>query len=64
MASIKVHLKDGRILDYPHEGRPGGSYTKSVSYDGAFVVVEDEWGKTVAWPAADVDHVETTPHRW
>ncbi len=64
MSSIQIKMKDGTIRNYPHEGRAGGSWTKKVRYEGAFVVVEDEWGKRVAVPANDVAEVVETPERW
>lgn len=63
MAHIEVVLKDGTVRKFPHEGRPGGSYTKTVRYEGAFVIVRDEWDRETAFPAADVAEVKTEPHR-
>lgn len=63
MASITVKMKDGTVREFKHEGRPGGSYTKTVRYEGAFVVIEDEWSKRTALPAADVAEVIETPTR-
>lgn len=62
MTSIKIFMKDGDEHDFPHKGRSGGSWTKSVHYEGAFVVVEDEWGNRTAFPAADVKKVEEKHH--
>ncbi len=65
MASITIYMKDGTKKEFPHQGRAGGSYTKSVRYEGAFVIIRDEWGGEQAFPAADVEHVESTQmHRW
>lgn len=61
MASIKIVLKDGTVKDFPHAGRAGGSYTKHVRYEGAFVVVTDEYYREVAFPAADVSEVQSIP---
>lgn len=63
MANIVIRLKNGERRHFNHEGRAGGSYTKSVTYEGGFVVVTDEWGKRTAFPAGDVEEVEETPHR-
>ena len=63
MANVLVRMKDGSKRDFPHQGRTGGGYTKSVSYEGAFVVIEDEWGVRTAIPASDVAEVVETPHR-
>lgn len=32
MSSIKVYMKDGTVHDFPHKGRSGGSYTKTLVY--------------------------------
>ena len=63
MASIKITKRDGTVLDFPHRGRPGGSYTKTVRYVPGFVVVTDEWNHETAIPTADIEKVETTPVR-
>lgn len=63
MSSIKVYMKDGTVHDFPHKGRSGGSYTKTLVYKGAFAVVEDEWGKRTSFPSEDTLRVEETPVR-
>ncbi len=63
MANVKIFMKDGTVHDFPHQGRAGGSYTKTVRYEGEFAVVEDEWGKRTAFPAADIAKIEERPHR-
>jgi hypothetical protein len=63
MSDIAVHMRNGTVRYFRHEGRPGGSYTKHVRYEGAFVVIEDEWGGTTAISAADVLEVKTTEQR-
>jgi len=57
MASIKITMKDGTVKDFPHRGRAGGSYSKSVRYEGGFVIVTDEWYHETAYPACDVAEV-------
>lgn len=64
MANIKIKMKDGSLKDFPHVGRSGGSYTKSIRYEGAFAVVTDEWGNETAIPVADIAEVTTTPDRY
>ena len=54
---IEITLKDGQVHRFRHESRAGGSYTKTVEYQDAFVVVVDEWGHSMAFPAADVSTV-------
>ena len=64
MSSIVIYTRDGEKHDFPHKGRAGGSYTKRLHYEGVFVIVEDEWGRRTAFPAADVLRVEERPVRW
>ncbi len=63
MSNIVVHLKNGEVMHFKHEGRAGGSYTKSIRYEGAFAIIEDEWGKRTAIPAENIDQVIETPDR-
>lgn len=58
MANIKIRMRDGSVRNFPHEGRAGGSYTKTIRYEGAFVIVKDEWGKETAVPVELVAEVE------
>jgi hypothetical protein len=65
MQSVEVVMKEGATKVFRAAGRAGGSYSLSVRYEGAFVIVTDEWGNTVAIPAADVKEVRTHPRpRW
>ena len=64
MPSIKITMKDGTVHDFPHQGRAGGSYTKTVRYEGAFVIVQDEWYNETAFPANDIEKVETNSDRY
>ncbi len=61
--NVKVKLKDGTIREFKHRGRPGGSYTVNVKYEGGFVIVTDEWDKQTAFPSEIVAEVETMPTR-
>jgi hypothetical protein len=61
MANITIKMKDGTVRKFPHQGRPGGSYTKSVRYEPGFVVVIDEYRKETAIPAADISQVDYDP---
>jgi hypothetical protein len=63
MPNIKITMKDGTVRDFPHEGRAGGGYTKTVKYQGGFVIVTDEWDAKTAFPATDVAEVKETPER-
>jgi hypothetical protein len=61
--SIRLYMKDDRIINFPHEQRPGGSYTNTVRYEGEFVIIKDPWDKETAYPAADVSKVKVDNHR-
>lgn len=61
---ITFKFKSGEVRNFPHEGRSGGSYTKTLTYEGAFAVVTNEWGVRTAFPAADIAEVEERPVRW
>lgn len=63
MANVKIIMRDGTVRDFPHVGRAGGSYTKRVTYEGAFVIVTDEWDKAFAFPASEVREVQETSER-
>lgn len=65
MADIHVKMKDGTMKNFPHEGRAGGSYTKSIRYEGAFAIIKDEWDSETAIPAADIEEIKVDrPRRW
>ena len=63
MSNIIVKMKDGTERKFLHEGRSGGSYTKRLKYDGAFAIIEDEWGARVSIPSTDILEIKETPHR-
>lgn len=64
MTSVKIKFKDGTVRDFQHRGRSGGSYTVRVAYEGAFVVITDEWGKRTAFPANDIAEVIETQYNY
>jgi hypothetical protein len=64
MSNIVIHFRDGTKAEHPHVGRAGGSYTKTVRYEGGFAVVEDEWGSQTAYPESLIQTVTTEPTRW
>lgn len=59
MRSIRVIKKDGKQLDFPHEGRPGGSYTKKIRYEGSFVIIKDEYDHESIFSVSDIEKIET-----
>lgn len=62
--NIKIHMKDGTVKDFPHEGRAGGSYTKSLRYEPGFVVITDEWYKETVIPSDAIAEIKTWPSRY
>lgn len=64
MSHIEVKMKDGTTRTFKPSPRPGGSYTKTVKYEGAFVIITDEYHHQTAIPAADVAEVKTWPDRY
>lgn len=64
MASIRVKMKDGTVRDFPHVGRAGGSYTKSIRYEGGFAIIKDEYDTETAIPAVDIAEVVKKEDRY
>ena len=65
MANITVKMKDGTIRNFREEGRPGGSFSNKVRYEGSMVIIVDEWYKETAIPVEDVaEVVKESPERW
>jgi len=64
VSNITVKMKDGTVRKFLHEGRSGGSYTKSLTFDGAFAIIKDEYYNRIAIPAADIAEITETPERW
>jgi len=58
--SIKIFMKDGTERDFKHVDRAGGSYTKSIKYEGMFAIITDEWGDATAIPASDIKEIKVT----
>lgn len=40
---ITFKMKDGTERVFKHRGRPGGSYTIRLSFEGEFAIVTDEY---------------------
>lgn len=62
--TVIIHFRDGSRKDFPHEPRPGGSYTNKVRYEGGMVIVTNAWDREFAYPMDMVKSVETTPTRF
>ncbi len=58
MRDINIFMKDGKVKRFPHEGRPGGSFTKTIRYEGAFVIIQDEYYNETAIPACDIKEIK------
>lgn len=61
MSAILITFKDGTRREFPHEFRPGGSWTTSLRAEVGFVVVKDVWGKEFWFPTEDIKEATSTP---
>ena len=61
MPNITIKFNDGTKQEFLHKSRPGGSYTNSVRYEGAFVIIRDEWNEERAFPAINISEVSVVP---
>lgn len=62
---ITFKMVDGTTREFKHQGRPGGSYTIRLTFEGEFAVVTNEWGDRTAIPGCLI--AEVTEHegrRW
>lgn len=57
MASFTIKMKDGTVKEFPHRGRPGGSYTKSIRYETGFAVIKDEYGDETSIPTDEISEI-------
>lgn len=64
MSAIRITFRDGTVQEFPEQHRPGGSYSNSVRYAGEFVIFEDVWSATTAWPKDLVAEVKTEGRSW
>lgn len=60
---IVVVYKDGTIREFKHEGRAGGSYTKTLKFEGSFAIIVDEWGSQTIIPADLISEIRTSSTR-
>lgn len=63
MDLIQVKMKDGTTREFRHEGRPGGSYTKTLRYEPGFLVIKDEYYRETAIPTDLILEVIADPGR-
>ena len=59
MRLIRIEFNDGTVKEFRHEGRAGGSWTKTLTLDNGWATVRDEWGGTFSWPESTIKSVET-----
>jgi hypothetical protein len=57
-------MKDGTVLEFKHEPRAGGSYTKTIAYEGGMAIVTDEYYRKTAIPISDIKHINEIPDRY
>ena len=63
MQDIRIVMRDGTTRDFPHQGRAGGSYTKTIKYEGSMAIITDEWGKQIVIPVELIAEVQVNPAR-
>lgn len=64
MSNITIKFRDGRPpREFKHEGRAGGSYSKTIRYENGFVIVKDEYGRETIFPSDIIDEINVTPER-
>lgn len=61
MPDITITLKNGDVHRSTFQGRAGGSYRNRLELTNGWVIVIDEWGERIAFPAADVAKIEERP---
>ena len=64
MANIIVKMKNGEVKNFLHEGRAGGSYTKSIRYKDGFAIITDEWNNETAIPSNDIEAIDVRRDRY
>lgn len=66
MTNITVEMKSGEMKKFLYKGRAGGSFDKSIRYEGAFAIITDEWYNETAIPVQDIKEVkvERPQLRW
>ena len=64
MPSYKVRMRDGTVKEFPHKGRAGGSWTKTIKYEPGFVVITNEYHQRTSIPTDLIEEIIETPERW
>jgi len=58
---IIVSMNDGSVQTFPKVPPYNARFDKTVSYEGAFVIIKDEWAREFAIPANLVSSIVTIP---
>ena len=61
---IIVLFRDGNKKEFLHQGRAGGSYTKSIRYEGQFAIIEDEYYNETIYPMDLIQEIKTSSNRY
>lgn len=64
MPDITIHYTDGTTELFPDTSRPGGSYCTTGKADGAFYIITEAWGNSIAIPAERIKKVEVKSYRY
>ena len=59
MRLIRITFRDGTVKEWHHEGRSGGSYTKTLSLEPDWATVRDEYMSTESFPRDLIAKIET-----
>lgn len=51
-------MRDGTTKEFPHETRPGGSYSNSIRNEHNFVVIVNVWGNETWIPVVDIKAIQ------
>lgn len=66
MPSVTVIRKDGTQERYEERGRAGGSWTMTLTFQGEFAIITDEWGNVTAIPTNEIRTIsqDAPPRSW
>ena len=66
MPSVTLIRKDGSRERFEERGRAGGSWSMTLTFEGEFAVITDEYGRRTAIPACDIKSIEqdAPPRSW
>ena len=63
MSNIYITFTNGKKKSFLHQGRAGGSWTKSIRYEGGFAIITDEWHEETIFPNRLIKEIKVEPHR-